>query len=139
MRAVSLLLLLVACGGGDDDATDGVPTDGVTTPIDTDLCDEIPNYDLTTMTCDQLTNAFLNSVDGAASCNGPEDCQVVSPNCTTWNGVGCYYASNTCFGSAEVQAFNAEATNCTQDDQCSCGATPEVDCIAGKCTLLDAP
>lgn len=139
MRALPFLLLLLACGG-DDGATDGDPTDGGTTPtFDTDLCDELPFYDLGPMTCDQLTNAFLNSVEGAEDCNVPEDCQVVRPSCETWNGVGCYYAVNTCFGPTEVQAFNAEATACTTDDRCSCGAQPAVDCVAGKCTLLDAP
>lgn len=132
-----VILLLVSCSG------DGKPADGSwgTTleeePVVID-CEERPPYNLPTLDCAQLGNAFERTVDALNACNEASDCVLVRPQCETWNAVGCYYAANTCVTQQVVQEFNAEATGCSENNNsCTCDAPPEVDCINHTCVIID--
>lgn len=137
-RYVWLALALVACGGdggggGDADGGD-TDTDG-SVPFDADLCDEIPQYDLPSLTCEQLLNALVTTMTAAGDCNSTDDCQVLSGQCDQMLNE-CYYPVNSCVSQATVGEFVSEYSGCQGDDRCDCGAAPPVECIAGRCEFV---
>lgn len=140
LRALEILSLslLLACGGDGDSIGDDDDLIEEDEPIIID-CSELPPYDLPSLDCAQLGNAFESTVKASDQCNVKEDCIVVHPQCETWNAVICYYAANLCVDPQLMQSFNNEAGGCTDgSDTCDCEAAPDVDCIAHTCVLVPA-
>jgi hypothetical protein len=143
MRWLAWAMFAAGCGGGADSETDASTdvTDTETSPTIEPLCD-IPQYDLGSMTCSQLATALDNQVNAGNRCSVKEDCVILRAECEHWQQTGCWYAANReCVGLAvegkiDVAAFNAAAANCNGTQGCSCGGTPDVDCIAGRCAPI---
>jgi hypothetical protein len=149
MRAgwwLGLAAFAVACGGdketGVDDTLGDDDDDDEPLLID---CTELPTYDLDSLDCGQLGNAFQTTMNDATLCNSDQDCRVVRAGCEHWNDVICWYAANYCTdpGGAEppwdniVSAFNSAAASCGGDDVCDCGSAPPVTCVDQRCQLGD--
>jgi hypothetical protein len=102
-------------------------------------CSGLPPYDLPSLDCAQLGNAFESTLRAASACNGPADCQLIRPRCETWGEVACYYAANYCVGPRELDRFAAEAEGCTAgNESCDCEEEPIVDCVNRSCVLISA-
>ena len=137
MRQVVWMVAAAACSGGgttDSQTTTDVPTED--TAPEPWTCDP-PNYDLASMTCEQLGTAWVNTVKAADHCDVKEDCTVLRAQCEHWNQVDCWYATNaSCVDGTVVNEFNAAASDCGGDDVCSCGAMPAADCLNHHCVTL---
>jgi hypothetical protein len=116
------------------DIPETTATDGVALTID---CSELPPYDLPSLDCDQLSNAFESTIRAAHACNGPSDCQLIRPRCETWGEVSCYYAANFCIDPQQLEMFDAEAESCSAGySGCECEEEPTVDCVNHMCVLI---
>ena len=141
-RPVWLFLGVLACGGGGDDTGTTVSSGGDDDDnggggdvvID---CSSRPIYDLPSLTCEQIANAFIETTQWANPCNVDADCQMVHPNCVDWADVGCYYVVNKCVDSSLVADFSSNAAGCiTNTGQvgiCECGGAPAAYCVDHHC------
>jgi hypothetical protein len=129
-------LVFAACGGGKD-ATDSGPAGDDDDTTATVSCD-LPQFDLTTMSCDQLASAWRQTVEAGNGCVEASDCTVLRARCEQWYQVDCFYATNaTCVTAAELDAFQVEAAGCTTvGDSCTCAGEQPVDCVAGECVIV---
>ncbi len=120
---------------GDKDETDGGTDVGESDTEEPVEC-ELPQYDLTTMSCEQLGTAWANTVDAGNYCQTADDCTALRAECEHWENTTCWHAVNkTCVHESHIAAFNSEAASCF-GQQCVCPGMPEVDCVAGRCQLL---
>lgn len=135
MRAACLAMVLAACGGDGSADTADTDTDGTTSPVD--LCDGIPSFDLDGLTCEQLADAMMDTVDAADRCTTKDDCQVLRAECEHWVQVGCHYVANTCLENDLWNEFNAKASGCAVGGMvCECGSPPDAECVSGKCQFV---
>ncbi len=134
-----MILVVIGAGCGGDDGTGGSATDGGggggTVPFDEDLCDEIPVYDLQSLACDQLLNAFATTMSEAGDCNVDGDCQALSGQCTQMLNE-CFYPVSSCVDGGTVSAFVAAYSGCQGDDMCDCASAAPVECVAGRCEFV---
>lgn len=130
--------LLVACGGGGDDADDADGTGNTTEPQVLEC--ELPQYDLSSLSCDQLAAAWRDTVEAGNDCNTAADCVVLRAPCESWYQVECYYATRaSCVDAGDLSAFAAEATGCnTVGDSCICSGDTPVDCVSGECVIVSS-
>ena len=138
--AGALLALLVGCGGGGDGASADVGTDGTpTSPVDTALCDAIPQFELSGMTCDQIESAFSQTMSAARDCITSDDCKAVDGQCESFVDAACWYPVNPCVDSATVSSFASAWSGCpTQNLGCSgCPPEPEVQCLNNRCAFVE--
>lgn len=129
-----LVVALVACGGGDGTSDSSTGDDDDTQPLE---C-ELPNYDLTVMSCEQLAGAWTDTVAAGNDCNEASECVAIRAPCESWYQVNCYYATNaSCVDAQKLTEFSSEAGGCnTGGDSCICSGSTEVDCVNHVCTIL---
>lgn len=134
LPALAALLVLVGCGG-DGDATDSSPTTG--DDDDAVTCD-VPQFDLTTMSCEQLAGAWRQTVEAGNDCTDASDCVVLRAHCEAWYQVDCFYTTNGgCVDATDLGAFEAAAAGCTTTgDSCICAGEQPVDCVNGECVIV---
>jgi hypothetical protein len=131
-----LVVALVACGGDDGTSDSSAGDDDDTQPLE---C-ELPNYDLTTMSCEQLAGAWRDTVSAGNYCNEASECVALRAPCESWYQVGCYHATNAaCVDAEDLAAFSAEAAGCTTTgDSCICSGSAGADCINHVCTIVSS-
>lgn len=139
MRHGLVWILAIGCGGKDTAATDSTDSSSTSTDVETDPCADVPSCNFEGMDCDGLDQALARIVDAAEECAVASDCVLIRPQCETWNTVNCYYPVNKCLDPSVIAEMNAQSGGCTlgPGESCVCGAPPEVDCVKGRCELVD--
>ena len=134
MRLFALTVLLVGCGGDSDGGTDTLDTDGGTAAGDP--CEDVPEFDIDGLSCEQLGTAYESILDASDVCSTAGDCKAVRASCEHWNAVNCWYVANDCADDV-LDDFDSASAGCIYGtNQCTCTAAPAVDCISGKCQFV---